>query len=535
MVTPTPAIDYTDKDFRSLREALLRLARQRLPEWTDQSPADLGMLMIDLFAYVGDIALYYQDRIASELFPTTATERASVVDLLRLIGYELSPSTPATADLALAFALPATAQTVSVPHGARFTTQPKQGAPAEFVYLGPRLDLALLSDQMRRGVDADGTPVAIYDGLPVEQGHVVEPVVIGSSTGAPDQSFPLPDQAVVVDSVVIEVDEGAGWVTWERRESLLFDIAPDGRVVFSHPQARIYQLVFDGAAGAHVVFGAGRQPPVGTNNIRAGYRTCKGAAGNVAAATISAALSSPPVPLLRSVVNPVGAAGGGDAERADHAIRYAPFAFRSADRAVTESDYVALAQRTGTVAKVRARSRGWNQIDLYVAPAAEVYRPVPEGLRNRLLGYFEDKRMAGTQLRVLDASPVPVDITVELVVDQRFVADAVVAGVDKAVRALLAFDRVDFGLTLFQSDVFAAAESVEGVLGASVTRFRRADLPAPDVEAELARYNLPPLAQLPSFLRTAVSVDVAGEGRIECGEFEIPVPGSIGVTVRTGP
>ena len=45
MTTPRPAVDYTDKDFASLRAAMLRLAEARLPEWTDRSPADLGMLL----------------------------------------------------------------------------------------------------------------------------------------------------------------------------------------------------------------------------------------------------------------------------------------------------------------------------------------------------------------------------------------------------------------------------------------------------------------------------------------------------------
>lgn len=534
MVTPAsstpPAIDYTDKDFRSLREAMLRLAQQRLPEWTDQSPADLGMLLVDLFAYVGDVVLYYQDRIASELFPTTATERESVVDLLRLIGYELSPATPAVADLLLTFPLPAGPQTVSVPQGARFATRPPSGATTEFTYLGPKLDLVLLSDQLRPGVDEEGRPVVRYDGLPVEQSHPVAPVVIGSSSGEPNQTFRLPDQAVVVDSVVVQVDEGAGWVTWDRRDSLLFDIAPDGRAVFAHPEDRTYQLLIDGTGTAHVVFGSGRRPPVGTGNVRASYRTCAGAAGNVPAGAVVAAIT--PIPGLGSVVNPAGAAGGGDAERSDHAIRYAPFAFRSTNRAVTASDYVALAHSTGTVAKVRARSQSWNQIDLYVAPTADVLLPVPEALRSRLLGYFEDKRMAGTLVRVLDAQAVAVDIAVELVVDERFVPDAVVAGVDRAVSDLLAFDAVDFGHTLYQSDVFAVAESVDGVLGATLTRFRRADRPAPDLDAELARFHLPPLAQLPAFLRDAVSVDVPGSGTIDIGEFEIPVLGTLDVRIR---
>jgi hypothetical protein len=66
-----------------------------------------------------------------------------------------------------------------------------------------------------------------------------------------------------------------------------------------------------------------------------------------------------------------------------------------------------------------------------------------------------------------------------------------------------------------------------------VTGLRRQDRPAPDVDAELARHNLPPLAELPAFLRDAVSLDVATDGRIDIGEFEIAVPGTLDVTVRT--
>ncbi|MEV0248488.1 baseplate J/gp47 family protein [Nocardia sp. NPDC050712] len=534
MVTPAPAaIDYTDKDFRSLRAAMLRLAEQRLPEWTDRSPADLGMLMVDLFAYCGDVMLYYQDRIASELFPATATERAGIVDLLRLIGYELSPATPAVADLQLTFAHPGAPQTVTVPHGAVFATVSDTGGAIEFTYLGPRLELALLSDQLRPGLDDENRPVLRYDGLPVEQSSARPPVLLGSSTGEPGQTFRLPDQAIVVDSVLVQVEEGAGWVSWDRRESLLFEVAADGRAVFAHPADRVYQLLFDATGTAHVVFGSGRRPPVGTDKVRASYRVCRGAAGNVAAGAITQ--SRTPIPGLRSVLNPAGAAGGGDAERADHAIRYAPFAFRSTNRAVTASDYVALAQRTGTVAKVRAHSRSWNTVDLYIAPAGPALSAVPEALRNRLLGYFEDKRMAGTTVTVLDARPVVVDIAVELSVDKRFLPEAILARVSAAVAALLDFAVVDFGSTLYQSDVYAAAESVEGVLGAKVTRFQRADRPAPDLEAELARHQLPPLAQLPAFLRDAIGTGVAPEGRIEVGEFEIPTPGVLDVRLEASP
>ena len=67
-----PIIDYTNKDYDSLREAMLELAREKLPAWTDHSPNDLGVTLLELFAYMGDILLYYQDRIANESYLDTA-------------------------------------------------------------------------------------------------------------------------------------------------------------------------------------------------------------------------------------------------------------------------------------------------------------------------------------------------------------------------------------------------------------------------------------------------------------------------------
>src|SRR5712691_8224242 len=120
-MTAPPAIDYTDKDYDSLRQAMLNLAAYRLPEWTDRSPADLGVLLVDLFAYLGDILSYYQDRLASESYLDTAVERRSIMYLLRLIGYELAGPVAASAELDLVFAAPGPGQptTVRIPSGAR--------------------------------------------------------------------------------------------------------------------------------------------------------------------------------------------------------------------------------------------------------------------------------------------------------------------------------------------------------------------------------------------------------------------------------
>ena len=59
--------------------------RETLPEWTEYTQNDLGVLLVELFAYGCDITLFYQEtRIAANLMPGTADEPEALVQLLRL-------------------------------------------------------------------------------------------------------------------------------------------------------------------------------------------------------------------------------------------------------------------------------------------------------------------------------------------------------------------------------------------------------------------------------------------------------------------
>jgi hypothetical protein len=82
-----PPIDYTSRDYTSLINDLLTLIPSYLPEWTDRSPGDFGIVLLELFAYMGDILNYYSDRIANEAFIATAQQRQSVLNLAALLDY----------------------------------------------------------------------------------------------------------------------------------------------------------------------------------------------------------------------------------------------------------------------------------------------------------------------------------------------------------------------------------------------------------------------------------------------------------------
>jgi Baseplate J-like protein len=85
---PVP-IDYLAKDYSSFRQALIDFIPTRLPAWTERSEADLGMMLLELFAATADSLSYVQDRVANEAFLSSATQRRSVAGHLALVGYQM--------------------------------------------------------------------------------------------------------------------------------------------------------------------------------------------------------------------------------------------------------------------------------------------------------------------------------------------------------------------------------------------------------------------------------------------------------------
>jgi hypothetical protein len=61
---------------------------------------DFSIALLDAWATTADVLTFYQERIANESYLRTATERLSVLELARLIGYELRPGAAASTHLA---------------------------------------------------------------------------------------------------------------------------------------------------------------------------------------------------------------------------------------------------------------------------------------------------------------------------------------------------------------------------------------------------------------------------------------------------
>jgi hypothetical protein len=86
---PTPHLSYLAKDYASFRRLVLDRLSVVMPDWRERSPADLGIVLVELLAYVGDHLSYYQDSVATEAYLDTARRRTSVRRHARLVDHQI--------------------------------------------------------------------------------------------------------------------------------------------------------------------------------------------------------------------------------------------------------------------------------------------------------------------------------------------------------------------------------------------------------------------------------------------------------------
>ncbi|MBD1836294.1 baseplate J/gp47 family protein [Cyanobacteria bacterium FACHB-472] len=466
-------IDYMARDYDSLLQSMRDQIPAKLPEWTDYtSEADFGNVLLELFAHMGDILSYYQDRIANESFLGTAQTRRSIIQHLRLIGYRLSTASPAAAKLVLT--IPSTVTDVlTISKGDAFATKSqkdKRSVRFEYTRETPlQINCATLP------VDPTNPNKKIYaDGIPVEEGRLVKDEVLGVSDGTPNQHFMLSHAGVILRSfnttqqvnqdILLLTKQGEIIETWRLRESL----------AFSREQQRDFILEIDEQDRATVIFGDGAFgfiPPSG-RLIKVTYRVGGGAFGNVSANTIQTIASAPQLTLVGAkVTNLALASGGADRESIEHAVMHAPKVFRSLKRAVTADDYKALALDFNGVSKVRAEPTNWNTVTLYIAP--EGGGQVSDVLESNLLAYFEDKRPITTIIEIANVDYVKIYITATVGVESYYSRNEIKEKVEGAVATLLALENVDFKQTIYLSKFYEAIASIAGVAYANITEFRR--------------------------------------------------------------
>ena len=455
-----PQVDYTSRDYASIREDLIDLIPEYAPLWTNRDPADFGMTILETFSYMGDILNYYIDKSANEAFISTASQRDNVLQIAKLLGYKPTESTAATVTVTFTNT---SASPITVPALTQVATSTVSSASSNQIVFETNAAVT---------VPAGSTSTIAT----ATQGTTVAAENIGTSNGTVNQSFQLANSPVITGSISLLV----GSINYTEVPYLIDYNGYDP--VFS---------TYTNAAGTtFVIFGdniSGRVPP---NNaeIFATYRIGGGAEGNVAANTIKYIITNAVSGL--SVLNKYvsgsddgSASGGADPESTDSIRINAPLSLRSLNRAVSLSDYSALVVQVSGVAKAVAIADVYSSVTVFFAPygdkGVQIDGVTPSTVFNTLKttvqDYLTDKIPANTTVTFQPPSYVPVLLNASVTCLPQYKQSLVEADVNSIIAELFAFDNVAFADRITLQDVLGAIASVPGVAYSQITKLVRED------------------------------------------------------------
>jgi len=319
--------------------------------------------------------------------------------------------------------------------------------------------------------------------------------VLGGSDGSANQTFTLTSTPVIDGSLVLQIDEGEGFVTWTEVEDF-FGYGPNDQVYVLDPTSGVVTFG-DGTNGQIPVANVSSAQ---TNIVAQTYQFGGGARSNVSAGMISTLMTSIPGIDSSNVSNPVAADGGTDEETVDAAKLRAPEVLNSQDRAVTCGDFELLARQAGPVARAKALPlfnpnfpgvEVPGSVTVIIVPNAASPTPRPSpGLLQTVCAYLDQRRLITTELYVMAPTYVPVAVAVAVLAATGADIAQVQQDVETAITTFL--DPLvggsdgqgwPFGGTIYYSDLFRTAlvSDVQRVESLSITLNGTTAAPCADV------------------------------------------------------
>lgn len=402
MALVPPNLD--DRSFHQLVAMAKERIALRAPDWTDLSPHDPGVALIEAFAHITETMIYRLNRLPEKVY----------VELLRLISVNIKA--PTAALTTLKFELSAVAdRPVEIPEGTRVATAGTTGKKISFLTARSATIPAGATEITVTAHSADygdGAFVGFGTGLP---GHYVKTprapivaksddalaVVVGVEATADEIGQRAP--ARTADNKIYRLWREVENFNDDLKDNYVFVVDRITGVITFPPAARL--VTREGVLSDEAT-ALGAIPPKG-REIRVWYYWGGGAAGNLPAGALSRIETSLALPRGATInVSNINAASGGHAaETLENALVRGPIELRSLERAVTALDFEQLALTTSRdVARARAYAAAqvWKHaplgtVEVLVVPAmteTDPPTPVIEVPLERLIAeQDEDRRL----------------------------------------------------------------------------------------------------------------------------------------------
>ena len=457
-------IDYAATDFVSLRASLIDYIKAVYPlDYNLFSESDLGMMFIELVAYMGAVLSMKADMLAHESFLKTAKNPTNIRKLLQLIGVKFRGPGAAAAQPSITLeGAPLTGGQISIPISERVFSRNSDVDGATVNYVLYKIQNGKILD-----INSTNTIELTFDES--DSGNTWTNVVLVEGTLVVDTNIfadadvlkevSLTNSPVIDGSVEVFIDTGDPLTSkaYTEVQSLLSTSSSDQLA---------FEVVYNPDFTAKVVFGDGvtaNIPPVGST-YTINYRVGGGIRGNAATGVINENKTITSERVI-NVTNILPFTGGQDSESIEHIKKYSQLTFKQQDRLVSLDDYISFANTykssTGASGKAIAVTRtaysSANIIDVYVVEVASdtQLQKASIAFKGNLLEEMEPKKMMTDELVVVDGLIRTVDLVVEITLDSRFKNKESNIKAD-ASRVILDYFNVsnrEFGESFFPQDI----------------------------------------------------------------------------------
>lgn len=360
-------IDYTSRDFTAIKADLIAMINAKTGKnWDPTDYSDLGHILVESFAYMGDIMSHYLDKAANETSIDTAVKLDTLLAFASLYGYK--PSGPTPAYVAVTFTNTSD-KSIDIPIGTQVMAPLSYGAYSQ-VYFETSQSATALAAGASITLDA-------YEGMTIntDRPDLIDPTYnkalptnLGTSNGSANQTFNIYETGVVDRSIYIYVGQSSAFSTWLYVENLLEASPTDNVFTTQRSSGGFTTIIFgDGVNGAI---------PSANQTISSVFKTSVGLAGNVKSLSITECTFvpgnvDPQASSYLSVSNALTATGGANADSTENIRHKIKAAVSARRRAVTLKDYSDLALMIPQVGKANAAASVYSSVNIYLQTQAD--------------------------------------------------------------------------------------------------------------------------------------------------------------------
>jgi hypothetical protein len=477
-------INFASTDFATLRFSLIQYIKSVYPlDFNNFSESELGMMLIELVAYMGHVLSYKADYLANENYLKTARSRKSVKKLMELIGIRMLGPIAAAADARLTLLKPITwgdsdELTINSTNRVISIVSPADGLPLSYT-------LYKVSTDGDIDNSADSADLIIY-GFEKQSNSVATNLVLHEGnlvvqTGTFSESESL--KSVVLNKSPVIEGSVTAFIQGDPQTSGNYTMIQN-TFFASGGSSKTFQLVSDDNYGGTLFFGDnnyGKSPRAGDSYLIQ-YRTGGGSRGNIPTGLINVPLQTifNGVNIPSIIENISIGTGGVNSETIEHVKRYAPQKFRSLDRLVTLNDFKAFANsyvtNYGSVGKATAVTRkaysSANIIDVYVLEKASdlQLRKSTSEYKRQLIAAMNERKMLTDEIIVVDGLIRTIELSITIRMDEKFTAleNSIKSKINNVINNFFSTDNNDFGKEYNPQDLLHSIFEINEVRFATV-------------------------------------------------------------------